>query len=475
MKVLKFSITSFALALLIPPTLMAGPLKRYIWNDSIGFIAAETAHCQAKTEEQVSLYVAQKPGASLNSSSKLKALTFFKGLIPGNLLDRSILAAKEIPADPKPATVRVISVPKNVTRHENLGNISVRGDEGTMAVESLQEIGNFVIEVIKGPETKEASPLPLNKSYWQAALEDEKYITLECGDAATPVQYVVFDVYDSKGIDPIAQVGISKTETRLLENVKVLTPDEANQEAIGEAPAPTPAPTPLPPTNPPTSPPGAGDGEDKGGSTTTPDGGEDEEIETPDTGVINPGLGYIVCTTEKTIPILDKDLNPIGTVDRFEDIIPNQSWDEKQKSSHLEVQFPNRKDVVSGWIPRAQVQVKADCAAYAAHKPPAKDKEEDSDYTNITLDPAVSRKDCCKFPTTIRPSESYAEGKLRFRASRAKGRRLHAGVDLYRKKHDTAVAVASGTIIRGFYYFYQGVFAISTIYCPLRRNPWQCS
>jgi murein DD-endopeptidase MepM/ murein hydrolase activator NlpD len=171
-------------------------------------------------------------------------------------------------------------------------------------------------------------------------------------------------------------------------------------------------------------------------------------------------LEYVICTEDKLIPVLEKDLATNAfTANQFETVIPNQSWDEKQKTTHLEVQFPNRTEAPrSGWLPRAAIQLRSECVLLKKLQP----SEEDSvvDDSLDTLDASVSRKDCCKFPTVKRSTESYTSGTLQFRARRHKGRRLHAGSDLYRKKGEAAVAVASGTIIRGLYYFYQGVFAI---------------
>lgn len=453
MKVSKISSAALVMSLLVAPVVQAGTLVRYTWSDSKGFIAVDST-CQAQYLEKTSLYIAQKPGAELNSHSKLKGSGFFGSMIPGNLLDRSILNATNIPADNTPATVQVVSVPRNAVKSGNLMNVSKRGDAGTLPKETLQEIGNFVIEVLSNPILPIAPPFQVKESYWQAALHDDQYVVLSCGDVAKPTRYVIFDVYDSKGIFPIAQVGITGTDTKVLEDAKVLTPDEANQDAIGEAPEATPTPS-VPGNN------GGGTGGGTApGTTPDTDGSPEDQPTSPDDEGEKPGLGYLVCTVDKSIPVLDKDLKPIGKVDQFEVIIPNQTWDEKQKSTHLEVQFPNRKDITSGWLPRSSVQTQASCEPYQKKNGGKPSSEDGVDYSVIPLDPSVSRTDCCKFPTNQRATQSYAEGKTRFRAGRSGGRRLHAGVDIYRKKNDAAVAVASGRVIRGHYYFYQGVFAV---------------
>lgn len=459
-------IVGLGVVLLLPLSLQAGTLTRYIWSDSKGFVALDPT-CQVQQQPTTPLNVAQKPDGQLASASKLKGKGFFAGLVPGNLLDRSIVSVSTIPTVEKDlAQVQVVSVPTNAIQPKNTMHISQRGDEGTMASNSLQEIGNFVIEVLAGPTVQTPSPIKMQQSYWQAALENEKYVVIGCGDVAKMTFYTVFDVYSTTGIDPIAQVGVSATETSIFTNVKVLTPDEANQEASGDplppekkAPAkggvvtpgagasPTPSPTPansgVAPT--PAPPADISPDDDEGGDATP--------------GDTDAGLGYVICTTDKTVPVLDKDLKPVFTANQFEPVIPNQTWDEKQKSTHLEVQFPNRKDVVTGWVPRGLVQLRSDCAPLNNGKDGGVSAL-DPDYTNIILDASVSRKDCCKFPTRVRPSQSYTQGTLKFRASRNRGRRLHAGADIYRRKGDPAVAVASGNVIRSYYYFYQGVFAV---------------
>ncbi len=465
MKILKISIATLAVALLVPPVVTADTLVRYTWSDAKGLVALDPS-CQVKNEEKVSLYIAQKPGASLNAATKLKGLGFFGGLIPSNLLDRSVLFAQSIPADATPATVQVISVPRNSVNKDGTRNLSKRGDKGTLPTETLQEISHFVLEVINSPVLATPGPFELKQSYWQTAMIRDAYVTFSCGDTAKPTQYIVFDVYDSKGIDPIAQVGVSGTDTKVLEDLKVMTPDEANQEPVGEIPAPPTSPAPPPPPAAVAPPPTNNAGPGGSGDITTPDDsekpvvGEEDEGQSPvasPEGTDKPGLGYLVCTTVKVIPVFNKDIKLIGHADQFEVIIPNQTWDEKQKSAYLEVQFPNRKDLPSGWVPRSVVQTTQACEPYKKEHPA---EDDGIDYSMIPLDATVSKTDCCKFPTALRPSISYAEGQTRFRAGRAGGRRLHAGVDLYRKKGEAAVAVASGRVIRGHYYFYQGVFAI---------------
>ncbi len=456
MKIMSIGLSALIIAILLPQSLFAGPIAPYIWSDSKGFLIADTS-CQTKQIDQVPFFVSQKPNSQLNASSKLSRLNFLSAILPTNLVDRSLITATNAPNPADGSLVRVISVPKNAN-YLNSMNISKAGDTGYLAKESLQEIDNFIIEVIDlTPSTSQfKAPFHVQKSFWQASVNNEKFVTLVCGNITKPVSYVLFDIYDSTSTDPIAQVGLNPYETKILSSIYVYTSDEANQVISTEVPAEEPTQKPLPSSGTgknvrlaplkPTPPP--------------PNSPSKNPKDTIDVPISEGDLEYVICSEEKTSMVFGKDLKtPIFTAKQFESIIPSQSWDEKQKTTHLNVQFPNRKITPNtGWVPRSLVQLRSECA-------PLK-KDSSSDENAIvndslkTLDPKVSQKDCCKFPTKQRPFESYTDGTQQFRAKRNKGKRRHAGCDLYRKKGEAAVAVASGTIIRRLYYFYQGVFAL---------------
>ncbi|WP_413291469.1 peptidoglycan DD-metalloendopeptidase family protein [Bdellovibrio sp. HCB337] len=455
------SLTAWLLASLIPVSASAAaPTPNvYIWNNTRGFVDAST--CTSKPAQHAPLYIAQKPNSDLNASSKFKGQGFFKGLFSGVLVDRTLIAMRGIPSTDPSILVRVLSVPHNA--HQGaLTNIANPKDEGTVEKDVLQDIGNFVIEVADTPALLKTtkSPFEVKKTYWQAAMDKDHYTLINCAEGTLMMEYVVFDVYNTTNINPVAQVGLRYDQTDILNSINVYTPDEANQAV---APGDTIDPD-APPAN-------GGNGgsipvkppvNDGGNSDTTPpnNGGD---TGTPQVPVTDGKLEYVICTDEPDVDVMDPELAKVlFQADQFEAIVPIQSWNEKQKSEHIEVQFPERGDSQkSGWIPRSVVQLKADC------KEMNNDSDSDSgsgsgdsdNYIDMR-DVVLNTKDCCKFPTIKRASQSYAVGTPRFRAQRARGRRLHAGCDLYRKRGETAVAVASGVVIRGLYYFYQGVFAI---------------
>ncbi|MGZ3805620.1 MAG: M23 family metallopeptidase [Pseudobdellovibrionaceae bacterium] len=454
---------AFAFAILLPQTLLAGTPPLFLWSDSKAFVAAD-ASCRLRQEEQVPFFISQKPHSQLDSFSKLKGLGFFGGMFSHKLLDRSLITAKDAATaertEPSEETVqiRVLSIPRNAP-HPDVSQISEAGDEGTLAKESLQDIGNFVIEVLDAPAILNSAslkaPFKVQKSFWQAALENEKFLSLTCGEVTHPVRYILFDVYNLNNMNPIAQVGLQVEETHILDSINVFTPEEANQAVKDENNSPR------------EEPPAPGEG----GKGDSPPFRPPVEVPLPDPlpppaedqngiPVLEGDLEYVLCSEDKTTDVLAKDLKTkVFSASRFETVIPSQSWDEKRKTSYLEVRFPDRENGPnSGWLPRSLVQLRNECAPLKKIAPSEEDRVVDDSLA--TLDPHVSRKDCCKFPTMRRSSQAYTSGMLQFRARRNNGRRRHAGCDLYRTRGEPAVAVASGTVLRGLYYFYQGVFAL---------------
>lgn len=64
------------------------------------------------------------------------------------------------------------------------------------------------------------------------------------------------------------------------------------------------------------------------------------------------------------------------------------------------------------------------------------------------------------FPFTQLPAVNWTEGIRRFGARRSKGKRAHAGCDLYFPVGTTIHSIASGTVTRGPYPFYDGTYAL---------------
>jgi murein DD-endopeptidase MepM/ murein hydrolase activator NlpD len=447
------SLIAFTFGALLPLSSFASSPIRYLWNDTTGFTSA--AHCQVQNNIQSNFYVSQVPNEGMNSSVKMKGAGFFSP----SLLDRSVVASRTAPGLAAKALVRVLSVPQNARRKGF--NIAKPSEEGTIDANVLQEVGNFIIEVLELPSIASPVKQPLNArgTFWQTSVDDkEHYVVLSCPEGSLNVTYLAFDVYNKSSISPSAQVGLRVDQVSIFSNINVYTPDEANQmlSPVGEkldaadSKKSAQGPSLVSPAKVGTAPiaiPSVTPGEKSGATSDTASG----------VPVVTGKLEYIVCTEEDSVDVLDTELKKnLFEGDQFEVIIPSQSWNDKQNASYIEVQFPSRKSApTSGWVSKSVVKLKSECLELTSNE----DKPENDnnlDMTGIVL----NTKDCCKFPTIKRSTESYAAGKLQFRARRRGGRRLHAGCDLYRRHGETAVAVASGVVIRGLYYFYQGVFAL---------------
>ena len=69
------------------------------------------------------------------------------------------------------------------------------------------------------------------------------------------------------------------------------------------------------------------------------------------------------------------------------------------------------------------------------------------------------------FPFAESSAWPYTTGPRRFGANRARGR-AHAGNDVYKKLGTPVLAVASGVVVRGPYYFYAGTYAVEIDHGP---------
>jgi murein DD-endopeptidase MepM/ murein hydrolase activator NlpD len=86
--------------------------------------------------------------------------------------------------------------------------------------------------------------------------------------------------------------------------------------------------------------------------------------------------------------------------------------------------------------------------------------ETDSQPATVPVSAIPATNGQCFFPFTQVPDENWTEGIRRFGARRSKGKRAHAGCDLYFPVGTTIHAIASGTVTRGPYAFYDGTFAL---------------
>jgi hypothetical protein len=355
------------------------------------------------------------------------------------------------------------------------------------------------------------SGISLRKSFWQVAMAEDKVLTVVCGE--TKQAYLLFDVFVPQQIEPLARVGVTSSEISLFAVIEVHTPKEA-ERAIERRNGSNPVF--IKSSNRPKAP-GTGEGKGKGKTNplSAPTSANPAPVGTPSSTVrdvknhapshrdesrdeskspsvnanvaanvanndvtstteettqpspvevVIGGLNQIVCSTAGTIEVLASDLaTRLFTTQPLESIKVVQSFGVDKKSkmhngrnvTFVKVQFPKRSDTVNlGWIDESIVKADSKCAVAIANRKAKKP----------TKTPSNPRRrasgDWGRFPMIARTTHSYHEGMRRFRAGRNGGSRLHAACDLYRPQGERIVAVSSGEIIRGRYYFYSGVYAI---------------
>jgi murein DD-endopeptidase MepM/ murein hydrolase activator NlpD len=86
--------------------------------------------------------------------------------------------------------------------------------------------------------------------------------------------------------------------------------------------------------------------------------------------------------------------------------------------------------------------------------------DEDSPPVAVPVSAAPVTNGDCFFPFAQLPTVDWTEGIRRFGARRSKGKRAHAGCDLYFPVGTTIHAITSGTVTLGPYLFYDGTYAL---------------
>jgi murein DD-endopeptidase MepM/ murein hydrolase activator NlpD len=255
------------------------------------------------------------------------------------------------------------------------------------------------------------------QTFWQATRDESGALqNLTCETEKGPRSYVVFSVYDSQQIEPIASVGVRADELSIL------------QTEVAPAPLTMAKVSTL------------------------------SSLDLPASVLVQEGsLENLVCIDSGVLNVRSEDLNSVlFTANRHEPIKLFQSFDaEKPKKTisgtsytFVKVQFTNRtsgKDI--GWIPEQYALAKSACPG-----------------ANSGLTPTAPAATLAwRFPTVKRPTTSYKSGMRMFNAGRS-GSRIHAACDLYRVKDEQAVAVTAGKVIRNTYFFYEGTYAIEVLH-----------
>lgn len=367
-------------------------------------------------------------------------------------------------------------------------------DEKDLAKSSLKDLADYVVEIKNGaPVAKIRDGVKTVGSHLQIVMKDDRYSALYCVNRETT--YYLFNVHVKEKTEPVAVIGVGMWETALLRSAQVRTAQDA-EKAIEEQDDATAA---------------NGAGSTKTEKTGTPAAKSSSaatdsaaataaatktnaakpaaqaptassavapivphENDAPAAAATKPAapaasLEYVVCVNE-SLQVRSKTLNNVlFTASRLEPVQPVQAWgSEKQNRviggktyAFINVKFPKRAaGKNTGWIADAYVKLKAECALVKPE--PKKDAGDAAASSRADANGISGLNDpkCCDFPTIKRPSTSYREGMRRFRAGRSGGRRLHAACDLYRVKGEQTVSIASGKVLRGPYYFYQGTYAL---------------
>lgn len=152
----------------------------------------------------------------------------------------------------------------------------------------------------------------------------------------------------------------------------------------------------------------------------------------------------IICTDSGTVNVRDETFAEIlFKADRFSPVAIRSDAEDSAKTfvsgdqsyEMIPVTFIT-KDSQEGWIAKDFVKTKKQCEAY---------KQQD---------------ECCNFPIASRPTHNYTNGMRAFGAGRDKGKRKHAGVDLYSTDGARVSSVDSGRVRRNIYHFYLDTYAI---------------
>jgi Peptidase family M23 len=173
-------------------------------------------------------------------------------------------------------------------------------------------------------------------------------------------------------------------------------------------------------------------------------------------------LIYVVCSDIGGARVRNTEMNAVlFNATQLETLKPFQGWGENkklvqigsEKLSFVRVQFDSSENRPTniGWIAEKFVKLKSMC-------PVAAQAQKVENISNVQIT-GLSASNCCRFPITHVPYQSYTTGERMFGALRGKGR-IHAASDLYGRVNEPIIAVAPGKVIRGLYDFYYSTYAI---------------
>lgn len=181
------------------------------------------------------------------------------------------------------------------------------------------------------------------------------------------------------------------------------------------------------------------------------------------TRVVRGELLYVLCGDG--INVRNSNLDQVlFTTSAFERIAPYQGWGEHKKTTQVngqqttfvKVELLNGQEKI-GWVAQKFVKLKSECAG--SELPQA--ANDNDPLINIS---GLNDPKCCFFPLKSEPDSSYTTGGRRFGAGRAKGKRLHAGVDLYTGLYKQVVAIAPGRVLYSPRHFYMDTYQVAVVH-----------
>ncbi len=471
-----------------------------LWKDSKGLVSA--AHCLPAIYDQIPFVIAEddKGDGSAKITVRLKDENTIR-VLP----TRSILILNNTPELHHTRLIKVAGIAKN-----NLSkNSALRSDEGQIFETHLQNVDDYVIHIQNDTENKKIKSIFFKAAdtLWQVAMRDEKYLGLSCNEGTQKKDYTLFNVFTMNSDQSIAQVAVASDNTEIFKSIKVFSADEiealiTKDDTEGEAltadektelsqsdsfttakdfvvsgyKTPQTSIVKIPTTtvktqigkdgrvtvfqfaksivNVATDPVGSAKRLAKNLAEHLT--GRKNNSNSNDESIVD----YIICTKDSGLSIRNEKAELLFTADHFERVQVIQSWTDNKDKTRIQVKFPNRKGQ-TGYAASEFVKLKSACQPYIEEQKQKDDAEENID---ISKGGSLKSAECCVFPTQDRPTQSYKEGMRKFRAGRGKGKRTHAACDLYRKKHDPAVAVTTGKVVRNLYFFYQGTYALEVVH-----------
>ncbi len=369
------------------------------------------------------------------------------------------------------------------------------GDTKYVSAQSLKEISDFVLVPLKRNAGTEQGQL------WQPLIEEGAYVTQKCQNASAPGEFMMFRLVDLQSKKTLAKVGIRLEDMTIFNRFQLMTAaeifptgsegsvDPKAQNLAGQVmfrPKQLPAevtPEKEASVNPAVATKSVVAAKKPSISLAATkaylanrvnptDVGEKSAISLGELGVPRgSAIEQIVCVNSSKLNVRDDSLKNVRfQVDNHDSAKIFQEWSKDkfrktiagQTYSFIKVQFPSRpfgNDM--GWVAENFIKSQVQCPSYRPTSPQIATAKP-SGTSGIGLGSGSSSSGLLSsfFPTIGRPFLSYKEGGRMFGSSRDSGRRLHAGVDLFRNRGEEVRAVSDGVVISDRYPFYEGTYAI---------------